>query len=247
MKYIYLACRPIWQKLRRGHYLRIVSQVNRLEESLTSLGREDLDQQLMDLYSRARARKDIKSLIPMALAIGREYSKRVLGMRNYDVQLMGTLAEKAMLLSEKRHQAADQLSQAIVGELQDLRMEQAQFAVDFRVEPDEEQGLSLPSGEKVRFDQHGFEEEDPALEERISGKGELSRKRTVLGDELDTGDEPGLEIHLEVDEAVCRRGRVLEPTLDGLQFLGEVSGQLEARNRACRDPLQVVCVAPARQ
>jgi preprotein translocase subunit SecA len=92
MKYLYLACRPIWQKLRRGHYWRIVSQVNRLEESLTSLGREDLDQQLMDLYSRSRARKDIKSLIPMALAIGREYSRRVLEMRHYDVQLMGTLA-----------------------------------------------------------------------------------------------------------------------------------------------------------
>lgn len=60
-----------------------------------------------------------------------------------------------------------------------------------------------------QFDEHRFEEETPRQQERISGKGELSRKRTVRGSELDTGDEPGLEVHLEVDEAACRRGRVL--------------------------------------
>ncbi len=60
-----------------------------------------------------------------------------------------------------------------------------------------------------RFDEHGFEEEDPQLHERISGKGELTRKRTVLGVPLDIGDEPGLDISLDVDESVCRPGRVL--------------------------------------
>lgn len=59
------------------------------------------------------------------------------------------------------------------------------------------------------FEQHGFEEQDPLQGERISGKGELSRRRTVTGNELDTGDEPGFQIELEVDEDVCRRGRVL--------------------------------------
>ena len=53
-----------------------------------------------------------------------------------------------------------------------------------------------------QFDQHGFEEEDPHQQERISGKGELTRKRTVRGDELAGGDQPGLDIHLDVDEAV---------------------------------------------
>jgi len=60
-----------------------------------------------------------------------------------------------------------------------------------------------------QFDEHGFEDIDPQQQERISGKGELTRKRTVRGDALDTGDEPGLEVHLEVDEAICRPGRVL--------------------------------------
>ena len=60
-----------------------------------------------------------------------------------------------------------------------------------------------------QFDQHRFEEEDPQRQERISGKGELTRKRTVCGSELDTGDEPGFDVHLEVDQTACRSGRVL--------------------------------------
>lgn len=60
-----------------------------------------------------------------------------------------------------------------------------------------------------QFDQHGFEEQDPQQQERISGKGELTRKRTVRGDELDTADEPGLKVRLDVDESACCLGRVL--------------------------------------
>lgn len=59
------------------------------------------------------------------------------------------------------------------------------------------------------FQQHGFEEEDPTQRERISGKGELSRRRTVSGDKVELGDEPGFGVKLHVDERVCRPGRVL--------------------------------------
>ncbi|MBU4271014.1 MAG: ribosome small subunit-dependent GTPase A [Planctomycetes bacterium] len=60
-----------------------------------------------------------------------------------------------------------------------------------------------------RFRQHGFEDEAPLQSERISGKGELARHRTVCGEEIDGGETPGLGIHLDVDETVCRPGRVL--------------------------------------
>ncbi len=60
-----------------------------------------------------------------------------------------------------------------------------------------------------QFDNHGFKEEDPLQQERISGKGELTRKRTVTGVEVDDGDEPGLGVRLEVDEDICLPGRVL--------------------------------------
>ncbi len=35
-----------------------------------------------------------------------------------------------------------------------------------------------------QFDEHGFDEEDPAQSERISGKGEITRKRTIRGRHL---------------------------------------------------------------
>ena len=59
-----------------------------------------------------------------------------------------------------------------------------------------------------QFRQHGFEDEDPTQSERVSGKGELVRRRTVCGEEVG-GDQPGIGFHLDVDQDVCRRGRVL--------------------------------------
>ncbi len=51
-------------------------------------------------------------------------------------------------------------------------------------------------------------EDDVQHNERISGKGELARRRTVIGDVADSGAD-GLGVRLDVDESVCRRGRVL--------------------------------------
>lgn len=66
-----------------------------------------------------------------------------------------------------------------------------------------------PSDWTRRFERHGFEEEDPTQGERVSGKGELTRHRTIRGSLADDGDQPGLGFHLEVDETVCCLGRVL--------------------------------------
>jgi ribosome biogenesis GTPase len=60
-----------------------------------------------------------------------------------------------------------------------------------------------------QFDQHGFQEEAPPQSERISGKGDLTRHRTVRGSQVPGGDEPPLDVCLEVDESACLRGRVL--------------------------------------
>ncbi len=60
-----------------------------------------------------------------------------------------------------------------------------------------------------QYRQHGFENEAPPQGERISGKGELARRRTVCGEQVETGEEPGFGVHLDVDASVCRQGRVL--------------------------------------
>jgi ribosome biogenesis GTPase / thiamine phosphate phosphatase len=67
-----------------------------------------------------------------------------------------------------------------------------------------------------QYRQHGFEDEAPPQGERISGKGDLARHRTVCGQQLEQGDSPGFDVHLDVDKSLCRHGRVL-------RVLGRVS------------------------
>ncbi|MFM9066363.1 MAG: ribosome small subunit-dependent GTPase A [Planctomycetota bacterium] len=59
-----------------------------------------------------------------------------------------------------------------------------------------------------RYQQQGESFEDDTQDQRISGKGELNRKRTVLAD-VDTQGESGFDVRPVVDESVCRPGRVL--------------------------------------
>ena len=67
-------------------------------------------------------------------------------------------------------------------------------------------------------------EQDAPQDERVSGKGELTRKRTVQGVQLES-DAAGLGVRLDVDEAVVRAGRVL--SVHGLSSIVEsADGQL---------------------
>jgi ribosome biogenesis GTPase len=69
-------------------------------------------------------------------------------------------------------------------------------------------------------------QEDAPAEERLTGKGELSRRRTVVGEQVQD-EATGLSILPAVDEAACLAGRVvavrglkiLVETEDGRQFL----------------------------
>jgi ribosome biogenesis GTPase len=49
---------------------------------------------------------------------------------------------------------------------------------------------------------------DAPYGERVSGKGHISRKRTVAGAEI-VEDDAGTHVYLDVDRSVCRLGRVL--------------------------------------
>jgi ribosome biogenesis GTPase len=63
-----------------------------------------------------------------------------------------------------------------------------------------------------QFDEHRFDEQAPELQERISGRGEVARRRTVRTAEVaaqENGAEIPFDVHLDVDESVCCRGRVL--------------------------------------
>ncbi len=58
------------------------------------------------------------------------------------------------------------------------------------------------------YREHGFEQDESSRSERISGKGELTRKRTVVG--VEPGDEEtGLGIIRDIDVTECLAGTVL--------------------------------------
>jgi ribosome biogenesis GTPase len=69
-------------------------------------------------------------------------------------------------------------------------------------------GRSRPTDLTREFQQSQWNEDQSSRQERISGKGELSRRRTVVGDEAtDTDTRQGIQ--LAVDPLACRPGRVL--------------------------------------
>ncbi len=59
------------------------------------------------------------------------------------------------------------------------------------------------------FDKQSFEEDSTPYGERVSGKGELTRRRTIVADNSTVEDSSDLSAHLSVDENVCLHGRVL--------------------------------------
>ena len=85
---------PDARKLRR--FAPLVSDINILEEEVSSLSDDDLRdrtlefrQKLSKLKSFETQRELLNDLLPEAFAVVREASKRVLGMRHFDVQLIG--------------------------------------------------------------------------------------------------------------------------------------------------------------
>ncbi|MEK6234135.1 MAG: ribosome small subunit-dependent GTPase A [Planctomycetales bacterium] len=59
-----------------------------------------------------------------------------------------------------------------------------------------------------RYETENLDEDKLETRQRVTGKGDLTRKRTVVGEEVDDGAD-GTEVVLSVDESVCRPGRVL--------------------------------------
>jgi ribosome biogenesis GTPase len=61
-----------------------------------------------------------------------------------------------------------------------------------------------------QFESHGFEQDETVRGERVSGKGELTRRRTVMASQTDTQDASSYDVLLDVDASRCRQGRVLK-------------------------------------
>ena len=70
-------------------YSKVVNQINALEDSYGQLSDQDLQGKTVEFRQRLENGETLDSLIPEAFATVREAGKRVMGMRHYDVQLIG--------------------------------------------------------------------------------------------------------------------------------------------------------------
>lgn len=83
-------------------YAKIVDQVNALEDSYGQLSDEDLKGKTAEFRLRLDNDESLDSLIPEAFATVREAGKRVMGMRHYDVQLIGGMVLNDGRIAEMR-------------------------------------------------------------------------------------------------------------------------------------------------
>ncbi len=67
----------------------IVNKINSLEEEISKLSDKELQAKTSYLKEQLKQGKTLDDILPEAFAVVREASKRVLGMRHFDVQLIG--------------------------------------------------------------------------------------------------------------------------------------------------------------
>ncbi|OAO96586.1 hypothetical protein AXX17_AT4G02260 [Arabidopsis thaliana] len=86
----------------RQQYASIVASVNRLETEISALSDSELRERTDALKQRAQKGESMDSLLPEAFAVVREASKRVLGLRPFDVQLIGGMVLHKGEIAEMR-------------------------------------------------------------------------------------------------------------------------------------------------
>ncbi len=141
-------------------------------------------------------------------------SERIEELESEESALLKTLAEQGGSLSQKRQQAAGSLGESIEIELNDLRMAEAKFSVDFqtKIDPD---GIPVEDGKQLAFDHNGYDRVEflvaPNPGEglkplaKIASGGETSRLMLALKNVLARADEIPSLIFDEIDQGIGGR------------------------------------------
>ena len=85
-----------------NQYQALINQINALENNLKTLTDTELRNKTFQLKKQYQQEQDLNSLIAEAFAITREASLRTLGLRHFDVQLIGGLVLNSGKISEMR-------------------------------------------------------------------------------------------------------------------------------------------------
>ncbi|MCK5566296.1 MAG: hypothetical protein KAI62_00195, partial [Actinomycetia bacterium] len=75
------------KKLRK--YDALITAVNNLEQEISKLSDDNLAGMTAALRQRYDNGQELTALMPEAFAVVRETAKRIIGMRHFDIQIMG--------------------------------------------------------------------------------------------------------------------------------------------------------------
>ncbi len=81
---------------------KVVDQINKMEPDFEKLSDDELKAKTVEFRARLTKGEVLESLIPEAFATVREASKRVFGMRHFDVQLLGGMVLNERCIAEMR-------------------------------------------------------------------------------------------------------------------------------------------------
>src|SRR5690606_18198264 len=83
-------------------YRKTVAQINALEPQMQALGDEQFASKTVEFRQRIEAGETLDALLPEAFAACREAAVRTLGMRHFDVQLVGGIVLHSGKIAEMR-------------------------------------------------------------------------------------------------------------------------------------------------
>ncbi|WP_291992310.1 preprotein translocase subunit SecA [Candidatus Accumulibacter sp. ACC003] len=83
-------------------YSRVVRKINALEEGIAALSDDELRGKTVEFKTRVANGESLDELLPEAFAVVREAGKRALGMRHFDVQLIGGMVLHDGKIAEMR-------------------------------------------------------------------------------------------------------------------------------------------------
>ncbi len=81
---------------------KIVTKINGMEPALEKLSDDELKAKTAEFRARLEKGDSVETLLPEAFAVVREASKRVFGMRHFDVQLLGGMVLNDRCIAEMR-------------------------------------------------------------------------------------------------------------------------------------------------
>ena len=218
-------------------HAELSEQTTGLEETLSELVRS-LRDYLEEIEFNPKRLEEVEERLDLIFSLARKYggsvekviasgadaraqlenisqaTERIGALEAEEIALLKKLAEEGGALSQKRQQAAATLGKGIEGELDDLRMAEAHFSVDFQTKPAPD-GIPVEDGKCLAFDHNGYDRVEflvaPNPGEglkplaKIASGGETSRLMLALKNVLARADEIPSLIFDEIDQGIGGR------------------------------------------